>query len=169
MITLIVGSTGAGKTTYAKSQAKKLCAGIYSIDDWMRHLYWQDMPEQPDMQWFVDNQEWYTARISRSENLIKKLALERAAVQQRSLLDLGFSTRNHRKNFIDYFKSNGFEVETHFLNVDTALRWSRVQERNKKKGETFVMTVDRAMFEYMEDLFEAPTRDEGASLKVVTL
>jgi adenylate kinase family enzyme len=44
IIILIVGSTGAGKTTYARKLAEQIQAVVYSIDDWMKGLYWQDMP-----------------------------------------------------------------------------------------------------------------------------
>ena len=42
LIHLICGSTGAGKTTYAKALAAKLGAVHFSIDQWMATLYWPD-------------------------------------------------------------------------------------------------------------------------------
>ncbi len=100
MIILIVGSTGAGKTTYAKKLANQITAAVYSIDDWMKALYWQDMPERPDHQWFVENSKWYTDRISHCEDLILKSSIERAQRHENTILDLGFSTAVHRIKFI---------------------------------------------------------------------
>lgn len=167
MIVLIVGSTGAGKTTYAKTLANKIKAMVYSIDDWMKVLYWQDMPANPDNQWFIENSKWYTDRISRCEDLITKSSLDRALRNENTILDLGFSTVDHRKRFIDLFLSRGVHVETHFLDVPADLRWSRVQRRNAEKGETFAMSVDRQMFDYIESIFEPPQSGEGAELKVI--
>lgn len=167
MIVLIVGSTGAGKTTYAQRLAKELRGVAYSIDDWMRSLYWQDMPSNPDMEWFRTNFEWYMARIERCENVILKDAIDRARLNQNSVLDLGFTTASHRKKFIEIFSENGIATETHFLNLNAEARWKRVEERNANKGETFVMHVDRQMFEYIESIFEPPQESEGATIRLV--
>lgn len=167
MITLVVGLTGSGKTTYAKKLASEQSAVVYSIDNWMKALYWQDMPPEPDMKWFVDNQKWYTDRIGRCEDLITNIVLSRAEFGHRSILDLGFTAVEHRKKFIDFYKEHGFEVDTHYLKVDTDTRWSRVEKRNNTKGDTFVMNVDRGMFDYMESIFETPSPQEGANLKVI--
>lgn len=167
MLVLIVGSTGAGKTTYANELANKIRAAVFSIDDWMKALYWQDMPSEPDNQWFIENSKWYTDRISRCENLILKLSLERADRGENTILDLGFSTADHRKKFIEIFLGKSISVETHFLDVPVDLRWKRVQLRNTEKGKTFVMTVDRQMFDFIESIFEIPQLVEGAEIKIV--
>lgn len=167
MVILIVGSTGAGKTTYAKMLANQIKAAVFSIDDWMKALYWQDMPAHPDNQWFLDNSKWYTDRISRCEDLILKGSLDRAGRNENTILDLGFSTAEHRRKFIDIFLNHRVHVETHFLDVPIDVRWSRVQQRNANKGDTFVMAVDRSMFDYIESIFESPQAAEGADLKVI--
>lgn len=167
MITLIVGSTGAGKTTYARKVAKEMSAVVYSIDNWMQELYGLDMPHDPAPQWFYDNQKWYTERIALCENLIKKISLNRAKLSQKSLLDLGFTTKTHRLNFIQYFQSQNIEVQIHFIVAPSETRKKRVESRNQLKGETFVMTVDDTLFEFMENIFEPPTLAEGAELIVI--
>jgi len=133
----------------------------------MKDLYGQDMPSNPEPQWFYDNQKWYIERIARCEALIKKIVLARAQIDQPSLLDLGFSTKEQRLRFIEFFKGHGIEVSSHFLDVPTEIRKKRVEERNRSKGETFVMTVDGSLFDYMESIFEPPTEDEGAELLIV--
>lgn len=87
MVWLIVGSTGAGKTTYSKNVAKSFGAAVYSIDDWMRALYWQDMPANPSNQWFLENGKWYTDRIARCEEWILRNTLERESLGQNTILD----------------------------------------------------------------------------------
>ncbi|MBC85979.1 MAG: Zeta toxin [Bdellovibrionaceae bacterium] len=167
MIILIAGSTGAGKSTYANQLAHDLPGLVYSIDQWMRSLYWQDMPKDPDIKWFQENQQWYVERIQRCEEKIRSIAFKSEEIGQNSLLDLGFSTKDHRASFIQPFVKKGYKVETHFLNIDPEIRWDRVQKRNGEKGETFAMNVDRGMFDYMESIFQAPDENEGATLKAI--
>lgn len=167
MIVLISGSTGAGKTTYSRKLARKLPGIVYSIDNWMKALYGQDMPTEPTSEWFQKNHEWYVERIQRCEEHIRSLTLDRALIDQSSILDLGFSTSDHRKSFIDFYKQSEIEVQTHFLNIPANIRWERVQKRNSEKGSTFVMNVDRTLFDYMEGIFEKPSSNEGAPLMVL--
>jgi hypothetical protein len=82
-------------------------------------------------------------------------------------LDLGFSTKEHRKKFIDRLSSEGIAVRIQFLDVDAEERKQRVEKRNQEKGETFMMTVDDSLFDFMENLFEAPSEEEGVPVQVV--
>ena len=41
---LVVGCTGAGKTTYARQLAAELGAVRFSIDEWMMALFGPDVP-----------------------------------------------------------------------------------------------------------------------------
>lgn len=79
MIYLVVGSTGAGKTTYSYKLSQDLPAVVYSIDHWMKKLYWPDMPTSPDIEWFQNNHQWYMDRIHRCENMILESSLSRCA------------------------------------------------------------------------------------------
>lgn len=166
-VVLIVGSTGAGKTTYSHTLSLQLSACVYSIDNWMRALYWQDMPPNPDNAWFLKNGQWYMERISRCEDLILKNVSDRAKLNQKSILDLGFSTAAHRAKFIKAFQNQGIEVCVHFLDVSPEVRWQRVLQRNSQKGDTFVMHVDREMFDYIESVFQPPNPSEGVTVTVV--
>lgn len=167
VVALIVGSTGAGKTTYARKLALEISAAVFSIDDWMKSLYWQDMPENPSNSWFLENGQWYVDRIQRCEELILKNVIERARLQENSILDLGFSTSEHRKKFISKLQKSKIPVVTHYLDVSPDLRWERVCERNHSRGETFVMNVDRDMFDYIESIFERPDPSEGAEVIII--
>jgi predicted kinase len=167
MVILVAGSTGAGKTTYARKLAPERKALVYSIDNWVQTLYGADMPKNPSPEWFFENQNWYRERISRCEEMILELSLERAKHGQNSILDLGFTTREHRTRFIEYFKNKNISVETYFLDVPASERRNRVEKRNLEKGETFVMNVDDSLFEFMESIFEPPTHSEGCPVKVI--
>ena len=164
MIVLVVGSTGAGKTTYARKLAQDLPGVVYSIDNWMKSMFGADMPEDPQPEWFYENQQWYVQRIARCEKMITDLATQRAKMGQQSILDLGFSTEEHRKLFIDHFKDLDIPVSIHYLDVDVDERKRRVRNRNAVKGDTYVMTVDDSLFGYMEEIFESPTTSEGVEV-----
>ncbi len=167
MILLVAGSTGAGKTTYAKKIAHQRKALVYSIDNWVQKIFGPDMPEVPAPQWFFENQNWYVERLHRCEAMIRELATERAQLGHSSILDLGFTTKEHRVAFIEYFKKLNIRVETHFLDVAAEERKARVEKRNQEKGDTFVMEVDDSLFSFMESIFEPPTKEEGCPLKVI--
>ena len=166
MVVLMVGMTGAGKSTYAKAYAEKNKAVVYSIDNWMKTLFGDDMPDDPDSNWFFDNHKWYTQKITRCENQILSLVTERGLKNQKSVLDLGFTQKEHRGKFIKALNAKGIETQIHYLDVDYETCWERVQKRNKEKGKTFVMTVTKDMFEYMEDSFQVPKASETRLVKV---
>ncbi len=167
VIILITGLTGAGKTTYCRNYANTKNAKSYSIDNWMRSLFWQDMPNNPDMQWFVDNQDWYLERVARCEELIKKEIVELSQANIDVLLDLGFTSSEHRRTYIDLANSFDVSVELHHLDVDSETRWKRVQKRNELKSDTYAMEVTRDMFDYIENIFEDFSKDEIKFLKRV--
>ncbi len=49
MIHLIVGNTGAGKTTYANKLKKELKGVVFSIDQWNNTLF---LPDKKETRWF---------------------------------------------------------------------------------------------------------------------
>lgn len=159
-VILVVGLTGAGKTTYCQNLSLEKKALIYSIDKWMKALYWQDMPLDPDMQWFAENSEWYTSRINRCEELMKKEMVNLKGLGISLILDLGFTARAHRLEYLKLAVSLGFKAELHFLDISSDERWKRVLKRNSEKGETFSMTVTREMFDYIEQIFEPISEEE---------
>jgi predicted kinase len=167
MVTLLVGSTGAGKTTYGLKLQKELPAVLYSIDNWMKDLWGDDMPKDPEPAWFHENHEWYVERIKRCEKKIVSLAAARAKIGQKSILDFGFSTREHRKSILEALNESKVQTKIIWLDVPAHKRWERVQSRNSEKGETYVMNVDQSLFEYMENIFEAPSKNEAQSFEIV--
>tara|TARA_Y100000768_G_scaffold388617_1_gene385636 strand:+ start:19981 stop:20490 length:510 start_codon:yes stop_codon:yes gene_type:complete len=167
VLILVTGLTGAGKTTYCREFSKKQISKRYSIDDWMKALYWQDMPKEPDMNWFIENQKWYTDRIQRCEDLITKEIVELMQSEITILLDLGFTSVEHRKKYIELAQREDCEVEIHYIDVPRDVRWERVQKRNTEKAETYSMIVTKEMFDYIEEIFEDFAVDEKAIIKII--
>lgn len=152
-LVLIVGCTGAGKTTYARKLADEIVGVRFSIDEWMTALFWADSPQPLQFDWTME-------RIARCEalifNTVKQLAERRVPV----LLDLGFTRRDHRDKFRALAFKAGLTAAVHFIDVPADERWYRVNRRNKEQGETYAMQVDRLMFDFMEGMWEPPDQTE---------
>jgi predicted kinase len=153
IVHIVAGSTGAGKTTYSIALAQQERAVRFSIDEWMARLFWMDSPQPIQYEWAIE-------RINRCEEMIFSNVRQFAAIGTSSVLDLGFTKASHREKFYDLARKHSIAFRLHFLDVPADLRWQRVIERNTKKGDTFVMEVDRGMFNFMEEIWEPPADDE---------
>ena len=150
---LVVGCTGAGKTTYARSLADGLGGVRFSIDEWMVTLFGPDQPEPIEFGWMME-------RVNRCEYQIFSMVRQLADRDVPAVLDLGFTKRKHRDKFRDLAREAGLSAPVHFVDVPADERWYRVNRRNKEQGRTYAMQVDRQMFDFMESLWEPPTQDE---------
>ena len=153
MIHLIVGNTGAGKTTYAQALKSKHKAILFSIDTWNKTLFLDDKGENDGLEWFLE-------RIERGEKLMQKLIVQLEETGVDSILDLGFSKEEHREKFRHFAMSHGYTIKLHFLNVPKKVRWERIQRRNDEKGNTFEFEVSKTDFDFMENWFETPKTEE---------
>ena len=153
MINLIVGNTGAGKTTYANELKKETKGVIFSIDKWNNILFLPD--KKP-----TDGLEWFLERIERAEKMIMDLVdqLENAKID--AILDLGLSKFEHREKFRAFAKTKGYELTIHFLDISKETRLNRITKRNTEKGTTFEFEVTKENFDFMEGWFEKPDRKE---------
>ena len=152
-VILVVGCTGAGKTTYASTLADRLGALRYSIDEWMVPLFGPDQPSPIRFDWMID-------RVNRCEAMIFALVRQAAARGLPAVLDLGFTRWEHREKFRMLCADAGLPAAVHFIDVPGEIRWQRVQARNAEQGATYAMQVDRSMFDFMEQMWEPPTQAE---------
>ena len=155
-IILIVGCTGAGKTTYALKLAGELGAVRFSIDEWMTALFWADSPQPLQFEWTME-------RVERCEAQIFAMARQLAARGIPSVLDLGFTKLAHRDKFRELAAEAGLAAAVRFIDVPADERWNWVNHRNTERGETYAMTVDRQMFDFMEEMWEPPTEAEWSA------
>lgn len=161
MVHLIVGNTGAGKTTYSAILKSKTNGIVFSIDQWNNTLFLAD--KKP-----TDGLEWFLERIDRAETMIMKLVQQLESAKIDSILDLGLSKFEHREKFRKFAASNGFETKLHFLDIPKETRLKRVMQRNKEKGATFEFEVSRENFDFMENWFEKPNQNEMADGITIT-
>lgn len=159
---LVVGCTGAGKSTYARALADQLGGLRFSIDEWMVELFWADSPQPIEFAWTME-------RVNRCEAQIFAMAKQAARRGVSAVLDLGFTTKAHRDKFRALGEEAGLSVAVHFVDVPAEERWRRVEQRNAQQGETYSLTVDRGMFDFMEGLWEPPNETEwlaGGGLRI---
>jgi predicted kinase len=152
-VILVVGCTGAGKTTYARKLADELCGIRFSIDEWMIPLFGPDQPTPIRFDWMME-------RVNRCEAMIFAMAQQVVARGGTAVLDLGFTKHAHREKFRILCGEAGISVAVHYVDVLRETRWQRVEQRNRDQGETFAMTVDRSMFDFMETMWEPPMPEE---------
>ena len=153
LIHLICGSTGAGKTTYARELATNIGGVVFSIDEWMVTLFGEDAPAHLDPTWIFP-------RVHRCETQIWAIASQLGKLGVPSILDLGFQRQEHRQRFAGLVRQGELTAKLHVLDVDASERWKRVSARNHNQDETFHMEITRGMFDYIETTWERPSDDE---------
>lgn len=152
-IHMICGLTGAGKTTYAERLRRDLTGVRFSIDDWNARLFFMDRDPASDFQWFYD-------RVQRSCAQMRETAEQVLQANVSAIFDCGFTDLKERTIFYDWADTLHIPVTLHFLDIDKATRWARVQQRNADKGATFALEVTPEMFDFMETIWQAPDADE---------
>ncbi|WP_417431976.1 AAA family ATPase [Kiloniella sp.] len=157
---LIVGNTGAGKSTYAAKLAERENAIIFSVDEWMKTLFFMDMPDPPLYSWALE-------RTQRCES--QQLTETRKVVSKGVpvILDLGFFGKSQRERVADFLKDHGCDYQVHYLDVDKETRWDRVSHRNEAQTETFQFEVSREIFDFCETIFESMDDEERKSAVIV--
>lgn len=153
MLHIIVGNTGAGKTTYAQNLKQASNAVLFSIDEWNNTLFMADKTPNDGLDWLLE-------RIERNENMIMALIKQLEQANIDSLLDLGFSKFEHREKFKKFAIQNNFESKIHFIDLDKQTRKNRITKRNIEQGDSYQFEVSDADFEFMETWFETPTESE---------
>jgi len=153
----LVGSTGAGKTTYARGFCREVGAVRFSVDEWMSSLFWMDSPQPLEPAWSME-------RVRRCSDQIWETAVQVARVGAPCMLELGFGSRERRETYATRASEAGLSVKYHLLDAPLEERWKRVQRRNEEIGRdaqlSFVVT--REMFDFTEAFWDPPSDEEMA-------
>jgi predicted kinase len=156
---LICGSTGSGKTTYARQLAEREGAVRFSIDEWMSALYWMDAghPFEPS---------WAMERVQRSAALIWRTAEDICRHGVPCVLEIGLTTAESRARYAGLARQAGFPVKLHVVEAPVETRWARVVARNGEAGEggQLPFELTREMFDFVETMWEPPSEEELAVL-----
>lgn len=152
---LITGPIGAGKTTRARRLASEQGALRFSLDEWVMQLFGT---EAPDPMLF----DWWSERCQRCRERIWSVCEDVLAQQLDVVLDFGFPHGEQRQEFRQRALQRGAVVHLHVVTGESALRWQRVQARNRDRAETFALVVTEAMFQGSEGEWQPPTAEERA-------
>jgi predicted kinase len=157
----IAGSTGAGKTTYAHKLAAEIGGVCFAVDDWMAALFW---PDSAVMTGGPVDAVWAMERVERCAAMIWRVATDVARAGTPVLLELGFTTVETRSRYAALAAEAGLPVKLHFVDVPADERWRRVEARNAAASGPLDFPIDRAMFDYVEGMWEPPSAAEMAAL-----
>lgn len=146
---LIAGSTGAGKTTYARELATTLGGLVFSIDEWMNSLFWPDAPEKNDLPWALE-------RIRRCEDQAAAIGSQLHTRNTDAIFDMGLTTQALRERWLERARTGGIPVVLHVLDLPRDLRWQRVQARNAAATGTFAFHITPEMFALVEGMWQRP-------------
>ena len=153
-IHFIIGSTGAGKTTYAGALARERRALRFSIDEWMQELFAHDLAGAD-----------FTAvgeRVERARRQIWQVAAQAHSLSVACVFDTGLLTRASREQARDEAARRGMAAHFHYVAAPAETRWARIAARNAARNETFTFEVTRPMFDFIETIWQAPDADERA-------
>jgi predicted kinase len=160
-LNVIFGPCGAGKTTYARTFARRERAVAFILDDWMARLFGPDMPEPLEYEWMLE-------RVGRCEAQIWSLAAATIAAGTPVILDIGLMRRADRDRVRQIAEGAELDLVFHFVDAPSEVRRARVADRNVVKGDSFAIEVTPDLFEFIEGVYEAPEPHEleGAVVSV---
>jgi len=150
---MVCGLTGAGKSTYSERLRLDVTGVRFSIDDWMANLFFMDRLPTSDFEWFYE-------RVQRCCAQMRDTAEHVLHTGTPVVLDCGFTNQHERQIFYDWADDLGWPVTLHFLDPGVDTCWQRVEQRNAEKGATYALTVTRDMFDFMLNIWQAPTAAE---------
>ncbi len=150
---VIFGPSGAGKTTYANSFARRERAVAFILDDWMARLFAPDMPEPIEYEWMIE-------RVQRCEAQIWSTAAGALAAGTDVILDIGLMRRADRARVREIAGAAGLTLQFHFVTASAESRRARVAERNIVRGENFAIEVTPELFDFIEGVYEPPEPGE---------
>jgi predicted kinase len=150
---VLFGPSGAGKTTYARTFARREGAVALILDEWMARLFAPDMPDPIEYEWMIE-------RVQRCEAQIWSTAAAVIAAGRPVILDIGLMRKADRDRVREIADGAGLTLQFHYVTAPTEVRRARVAERNVVRGENFSIDVTPEMFEFVEGIFEVPERAE---------
>lgn len=151
---VVIGPVGAGKSTYVHSLCRENQALPLVLDRWMATLFGAD--ERPE----EGRVEWYLERTDRCLNQIWEVAEESVRLGNAVVVEPGLIRRQDRESFYQRIDAAELPHTIHVLDAPRAVRWERVQRRNKEKGATFTVAVPKVFFDLSSDLWDEVDSDE---------
>ena len=111
--------------------------------------------------------DWFYERVQRNCAQMRAISEQLCRIEGASVFDCGLTNAPERAIFADWAEAAGYTYQLHFIDVPADIRWGRVQKRNAEKAETFQFEVTRDMFDFIESIWEAPTKAEGDRMQIL--
>lgn len=156
---LISGLPCSGKTTYSIALRSDTGGVHVLLDYWLITSFGAYSIES------IGHDE-HVRRVLASRKLIWDMASEFLQRDVDVILDDGFFLRENRMQLIASAQRLGASATTHFLDTPTDVLRPRLEARNAKLPQ-YNFRIDPRLLDTFVDLFEVPTRDEGAEVVVV--
>lgn len=114
-ISLIAGHVGAGKSTCSARLAEQDDACIFAADEWMRNLFFKDMPQPPSYEWAWERMERIEVQILQESLKLLKRHID-------VVVDIGFISKYQRTRVDRFYRDGGYSPILHYLDVDKERR-----------------------------------------------
>ena len=147
---VLCGKMAAGKSTLARELAQRTGAILLVQDDWLDHLYPDDIVDVPAFRKFSAR-----LRTALTDHICALLSRGSPVV-----LDFPGNTRAQRAWFRDLCERANADHELHFIDVPDELCKAQLKERSRHLAEGAAWTTD-AEFDAVTKFFQPPAADEG--------
>lgn len=149
-VLLICGKIASGKTVYARTQAEEENAVILSVDEITLGILGGDLGDRHD------------EIALRTQAYLFDKSVEILQRGTNVILDWGFWTRAKRKEAREFYMSQGFECEMHYVDVPQDVWERNIEKRNAYvlAGDAQAYLVDQGLREKLEAVFEPPQESE---------
>lgn len=143
---LTCGKVCSGKSTLAKKLKSEKNAVILSCDELMLSLFDEHLGEK------------HNEIVRKSKEYLMKKSLEILQCGINIILDWGFWTKAERQEIENFYNSNGFETEWHFIDISDEQQRKNILKRNAERDENSYF-ISEEMAEKFNSLFENPKND----------
>jgi predicted kinase len=147
---VLCGKMAAGKSTLARELAQRSAAILIVQDDWLDHLYPDDIVDVPAFAKFSAR-----LRAALTDHICTLLSRGTSVV-----LDFPANTRTQRAWFRELFERANADHELHFIDVPDELCKAQLRERSRHLAQGAAWTTDTE-FDTITKFFQPPTADEG--------
>ena len=151
---ILFGPVAAGKSTYGIALATAHRAPLFMLDRWMAKLFGDD--ERPA----AGRLQWYLERRVRCLGVMLEACRNVLELGMDVILEPSLVLASSRRSLFDSIEDWPCEVVVHVVDAPLAVRRSRVEQRNRDKGETFAMKVPLEVFERASAMWEPLDEEE---------
>ncbi len=147
------GKMAAGKSTLAIELAKENNAILLIEDDWLSHLYPEEITNIPE----------YIRYSVRLKNILSGHVVSLLSHGVSVVLDFPANTKDQRNWFRRIYEQANALHALHFVDVSNDICKRQLKKRNKYKPEGSAFTSD-AEFDAITKYFQAPSEEEGFNI-----